>query len=137
MGYLIDIPALQDLHLPPRTIKLTIGMLSHGLIGLLQEGHLEEGMIIDNLLGILYIQTLRNEPATRPKRKTAMYRIISCIMPQRILASAFRFKSSITKLLTLSLRAPITVGAWQSSEILRFTQNDPSGQIAEPVPSQC
>jgi hypothetical protein len=50
-------------------------MLSHGFIGVLQEGHLDEGIMIDNPLGILYMQTLRKEPTTSPKRKTIKYGI--------------------------------------------------------------
>ena len=51
-------------------------MLSHGLIGVLQEGHLDEGVIIDRFLGILYMQTLRNEPITEPNRKAMIYGIV-------------------------------------------------------------
>lgn len=48
-------------------------MLSQGLIGVSQKGHLEEGVIIDNLLGILYMHTLRNEPTTEPNTKVMIY----------------------------------------------------------------
>jgi len=39
-------------------------------MGMLQEGHLEEGVIIERFLGILYMHTLRNEPTMEPKIKT-------------------------------------------------------------------
>jgi hypothetical protein len=39
-------------------------------MGVLQEGHLEEGEITERFLGILYMQTLRNEPMMEPKMKT-------------------------------------------------------------------
>ncbi len=39
-------------------------------MGVLQEGHLEEGEIIERFLGILYMQTLRNEPMIEPNTKT-------------------------------------------------------------------
>jgi hypothetical protein len=45
-------------------------MLSHGLTGILQEGHLDDGEIIDSPLGILYIQTFRKDPITEPRTKT-------------------------------------------------------------------
>ncbi len=55
-------------------------MLSRGMTGTLQEGHLEEGMIIDMFLGILYIQTLRNEPTMEPNTKMIIYEIMLCIL---------------------------------------------------------
>jgi hypothetical protein len=55
-------------------------MLSHGLIGALQEGHLEDGRMIDNPLGILYMQTFRKEPMMRPKLKISTYGIREYIL---------------------------------------------------------
>jgi len=62
-------------------------MLSHGLRGLSQEGHLDEGIMIDKFLGILYMHTLRNDPTIEPKRKTIIYGIILCILILQILPS--------------------------------------------------
>jgi len=55
-------------------------MLSHGLIGVSQEGHLEAGRMIDNPLGILYMHTFRKEPRMRPKLKIRTYGIRECIL---------------------------------------------------------
>ena len=41
-------------------------MLSKGLIGVLHDGHREDGLIIERFLGILYMQTFRNDPTTEP-----------------------------------------------------------------------
>jgi len=41
-------------------------------MGLLQEGHLEDGQMMDWLRGILYMQTFRNEPINDPKTKINM-----------------------------------------------------------------
>lgn len=49
-------------------------------MGLLQEGHLEEGTIIERFLGILYIQTFKKEPITEPNRKTITNKTISFII---------------------------------------------------------
>jgi hypothetical protein len=46
-----------------------MGILSHGLIGVLQAGHDEDGFIIEMFLGNLYIQTFRNDPTIRPNIK--------------------------------------------------------------------
>jgi hypothetical protein len=53
--------------------------LFHGSIGVLHEGHLDEGIIIDMPLGILYIQTFRKEPTTEPNMKTIPYKNILLI----------------------------------------------------------
>jgi hypothetical protein len=65
-------------------------MLSLGLTGISQEGHLEEGMIIDIFLGILYIHTLRNEPITEPNIKTMIYEIMLCILTKEFLEAQLR-----------------------------------------------
>lgn len=54
-----------------------MGMLSHGLTGLLQEGQRDPGNIMDCSLGIRYMHTLRKEPTTEPRTKTVRYRDIS------------------------------------------------------------
>lgn len=63
----MGIEFLQNLHLPLSRIKLIMGMLSIVLIGVLHFGHLEDGIIMDKPLGILYMHTLRNEPIAKPK----------------------------------------------------------------------
>jgi hypothetical protein len=60
---------LQIRHLPFRRIKLSIGILSIIFIGVLHSGHLDDGMIIEIPLGILYMQTFMNEPMAKPKIK--------------------------------------------------------------------
>jgi hypothetical protein len=64
---------------------------------MLHEGHLEEGMIIDKFLGILYIQTLRNEPTIEPNTKTMIYKIMLCIYQRksRLSVTVTKFVSSI------------------------------------------
>jgi hypothetical protein len=44
--------ALQFRHDPPSRRKLSTGMLSHALIGALQEGHRDDGQTIEMPLGI-------------------------------------------------------------------------------------
>jgi len=51
-------------------------MLSYALIGLLQEGHREDGHMIDLLRGIRYMQTFKKEPISAPKTKRKMYKTI-------------------------------------------------------------
>jgi len=50
------------------------------MIGVLQEGHLDEGLTIDRFLGSRYMQTLRNDPITEPKTKTVMKKNIFIII---------------------------------------------------------
>lgn len=71
-----------------------MGILSHGLIGVLQAGHDEDGFIIEMFLGNLYIQTLRNEPTMRPNKKNNYYHHIG-IFP------ALSFNSAATIYLML------------------------------------
>jgi hypothetical protein len=66
-GYLIDIFSLQYLHLPFKKRKLKTGTKSFGLRFLLQEVQCEEGQTIDSPRGILYMQTFKKEPASKPK----------------------------------------------------------------------
>jgi hypothetical protein len=53
-----------------------MGILSHGLIGVLQAGHEDEGLIIEMFLGNLYMQTFRNDPTMRPNKKIIIIIII-------------------------------------------------------------
>jgi hypothetical protein len=75
MGYLKDIRALQDLHFPPSSKKLTSGILSYHSIFFLQCGQCDDGNIIDSFFGSLYIQTLRKLPTTEPIIKTSIFSI--------------------------------------------------------------
>jgi hypothetical protein len=49
-------------------------------MGMLQEGHIDDGKIIDSFLGILYMHTLRNEPTIEPNRKTMIYKVVLYIV---------------------------------------------------------
>ena len=60
-----------------------MGILFHGSIGLLHEGHRDEGKTIDLPLGILYIQTFRKEPTREPNKNTMAYKNILLIEKNR------------------------------------------------------
>ncbi len=64
---------------------------------MLHEGHLEEGVIIDKFLGILYMQTLRNEPITEPNKNIMTYKIMLCIYQKKS-----RLSVTVTKLALLA-----------------------------------
>jgi hypothetical protein len=68
-------------------------MLSHGLIGLLQDVQREEGHTIERSRGILYMHTFRNDPIREPSMKTIPYSITySETLP---ISATLVFKSSI------------------------------------------
>lgn len=50
-------------------------MLSHGLIGLLQDVQREEGHTIEQSRGIRYMHTFRNDPTREPNMNTIPYSI--------------------------------------------------------------
>ena len=53
----------------PKNTQLNTGMLSYGLIAVLQTGQCDAGSTIDSALGMRRMQTFKKLPTTMPNRK--------------------------------------------------------------------
>lgn len=81
-GYCIEILLLQYEHLPAKKSHDTIGILCHGLSGVLQDVQCDAVKTTLSPLGIRKITTFKNEPNSTPKRVAKTNSII--LTPQTV-----------------------------------------------------